>query len=134
MFQWSFCDRPTTGAIYKNYADHGALSDFDHTCFIALITYKLLSQLITVQFFKSEAATTVRLKLDRELLSRNLKINTIQIITNTFRKTHVFEVGRTGAVVSVADYEPRGPRFETWPRQSLLWPWASHIYPLLSTG
>ena len=31
-------------------------------------------------------------------------------------------VGRTGAVVSVADYGPRGPWFETWPRHSLMWP------------
>ena len=31
-------------------------------------------------------------------------------------------MGRTGAVVSVADYGPRGPWFETWPRHSLLWP------------
>ena len=31
-------------------------------------------------------------------------------------------VGRTGAVVSVADYGPGGPWFETWPRHSLLWP------------
>ena len=31
-------------------------------------------------------------------------------------------VGRTGAVASVADYGPRGPWFETWPRHSLLWP------------
>ena len=44
------------------------------------------------------------------------------------------KVGRTGTVVSVADYGPRGPWFETWPRHSLLWPWASHSYPLLSTG
>ena len=43
-------------------------------------------------------------------------------------------VGRTGVVVSVADYGPSGPLFETWPRHSLLWPGASHIYPLLSTG
>ena len=28
--------------------------------------------------------------------------------------------GRTGAVVSVADYGPRGPWFETWPGRSLL--------------
>ena len=33
-----------------------------------------------------------------------------------------FSGGRTGAVVSVADYGPRGPWFETWPRHSLLWP------------
>ena len=32
------------------------------------------------------------------------------------------KVGRTGAVVSVAYYGPRGPWFETWPRHSLLWP------------
>ena len=31
-------------------------------------------------------------------------------------------VGRTGTVVSVADYGPRGPWFETWPQHSLLWP------------
>ena len=35
---------------------------------------------------------------------------------------------------SVADYEPRGPWFEVWPGRRSLWPWASHIYPLLSTG
>ena len=28
-------------------------------------------------------------------------------------------VGRTGAVVSIADYEPRGPWFKTWPRHYL---------------
>ena len=42
--------------------------------------------------------------------------------------------GRTGAVVSVADYEPRGPSFETRSGRRSLWPWSSHIYPLLSTG
>ena len=31
-------------------------------------------------------------------------------------------VGRTGAVISAADYGPRGPWFETWPPHSLLWP------------
>ena len=31
-------------------------------------------------------------------------------------------VGRTGAVVSVADYGPMGAWFKTWPRHSLLWP------------
>ena len=30
--------------------------------------------------------------------------------------------GGTGTVVSVADYVPKGPRLETWPRHSLLWP------------
>ena len=40
-------------------------------------------------------------------------------------------MGRTGAVVSVADYGPNGPRFETWPVRRSLWPWASHIYPCL---
>ena len=48
---------------------------------------------------------------------------------------HLWEKwGWTGSVVSVADYGPRGPWFEIWPRHSLLWPWASHICPLLSTG
>ena len=42
--------------------------------------------------------------------------------------------GRTGAVVRVADYGPRGPRFETWPGRRSLCPRASHIYILLSTG
>ena len=36
--------------------------------------------------------------------------------------SHFTTVGRTNAVVSVADYGPRGPSFETWPRHSLLWP------------
>ena len=35
-------------------------------------------------------------------------------------------------MVSVADYGPRGPWFETWPGRRSLWPSAS-IYPLLST-
>ena len=42
--------------------------------------------------------------------------------------------GRTGAVVSVANYGPRGPLFETWLGRHSLWPWASDIYPLVSTG
>ena len=29
--------------------------------------------------------------------------------------TLIIPVGRTGAVVSVANYRPRGPWFETWP-------------------
>ena len=29
---------------------------------------------------------------------------------------------RTGAVVSVTDFGPRGPLFETWPGRRLLWP------------
>ena len=44
---------------------------------------------------------------------------TSQMASLNFR---VFTVGRTGAVVRVADYGPRGPWFETWPRHSLLWP------------
>ena len=37
------------------------------------------------------------------------------------------------AVVSVANYRPRGPWFETWPlgRRSFTWHWTSHISPLL---
>ena len=31
-------------------------------------------------------------------------------------------LGRTGAVVSVADYGLRGPWFETWPVHRSLWP------------
>ena len=37
-------------------------------------------------------------------------------------------------MVSVADYGPRGPWFETWTGRCSLWPCASHNYPLLSTG
>ena len=36
------------------------------------------------------------------------------------RALRVMFVGRTGAVVSVADYGPRGPWSETWLRHSLL--------------
>ena len=32
------------------------------------------------------------------------------------------KVGWTGAVVSVTDYGPRGPWYETWSRHNLLWP------------
>ena len=42
--------------------------------------------------------------------------------------------GGTDAVVSVTDYGPRGPGFETWPGLRSLWPLPSHIYPLFSTG
>ena len=42
--------------------------------------------------------------------------------------------GQTGAVVSFGDYGPRGPWFETWLGHRSLWPLASHIYPLHSTG
>ena len=34
---------------------------------------------------------------------------------------------RPGAVVSAADYGPRGHWFETWPGRRSLWPGASHI-------
>ena len=37
-------------------------------------------------------------------------------------KNRGLQVGWTGAVVSVVDYGPRGHRFETWQRHSLLWP------------
>ena len=39
---------------------------------------------------------------------------------NYFAKVHIMR--RTGAVVSVADYGPRGPWFETWPGRRSLWP------------
>ena len=46
-----------------------------------------------------------------------------EMMTNFFTYfENTYSVGRTGAVVSVADYRPRGPWFETWPRHSLLWP------------
>ena len=54
--------------------------------------------------------------------------------TLIFMAVIIDNVGHTGAVVSVVDYGPRGPLFETWQRHSLFWPLASHIYPLLSTG
>ena len=34
----------------------------------------------------------------------------------------------------VSDFRPRGPWFDSPPMHISLWPWASHIYPLLSTG
>ena len=42
--------------------------------------------------------------------------------------------GRTGAVVSVADYGPMGPWFMGFACSRSLWPRVSHIYPLLNTG
>ena len=39
---------------------------------------------------------------------------------------------RSGAVVRASDFGPRGPWFESRPVHISLW--ASHIYPLLSTG
>ena len=41
---------------------------------------------------------------------------------------------RSGAVVRASDFGQRGPWVESRPAHISLWPWASHIYPLLSTG
>ena len=42
--------------------------------------------------------------------------------------------GRSGVVDRASDFGPRGPWFDSPPVHIALWPWASHIYPLLSTG
>ena len=47
---------------------------------------------------------------DEEIHAFNIPIQTI-----VYR-------GRTGAVVSIADYGPKGPLFETWPDRRSLWP------------
>ena len=49
-------------------------------------------------------------------------VNNCRYGININTTTAIYAVGRTGAVVSVADYGPRGPWFETWPRHGLLWP------------
>ena len=65
----------------------------------------------------------------------SIKLLLLVLSVSSLYETTKVNVGRTGAVVSVADYGSKGAWFETWPRHSLfLWSSASHIYPLLSTG
>ena len=49
----------------------------------------------------------------------------LEIITSkfvVFFHGYIFYRGRTGAVVSIADYGPRGPWFETWSGRRSSWP------------
>ena len=60
----------------------------------------------TVDFYETIAACDLKVGRCRQLIEL----------------MKIYILGRTGAVVSVAGYGPRGPGFETWSGRHSLWP------------